>query len=110
LTVCQGGATIIYMSHELEKNLNLISRELPLFREKYHVEQMGIFGSVARGSSTSTSDVDILVQFSKPIGIFAFLDLEQDLVDLLGKRIDLVTKQSLKSIIRDSILSEVVYV
>ncbi|KGG79472.1 nucleotidyltransferase [Caloranaerobacter azorensis H53214] len=76
--------------------------------EKYHVKRIGIFGSYARGEQTECSDVDILVEFSRPIG-WEFIDLKYYLEDLLNMKVDLVTVNALKPQIKDKILKEVVY-
>ena len=97
------------MTMELQKNLKIINAHRRTLKNKYHVGEIGIFGSVAKGISRAGSDVDIVVQFSKPIGMFAFLELEEYLGDVLGKKVDLVTKQSLKPLIKEEILSTAVY-
>ena len=74
----------------------------------YGVAQIGVFGSCARGEAGEGSDVDILVEFERPIGFFKFLDLEERLGEWLGARVDLVTRASLKPRIGERILSEVV--
>ncbi|MEK7577362.1 MAG: nucleotidyltransferase family protein [Patescibacteria group bacterium] len=76
----------------------------------YDVKRLGIFGSVVHGDATGQSDLDMLVEFTKPIGMFRFLDLEEALSHLLGSKIDLVTPGALKTLIRDEILQETVYV
>jgi len=73
------------------------------------VRRLGIFGSVARGNQTVSSDVDILVDFTHPLGLFRFVELENHLSQLLGKPVDLVTKNALKPIIKDQILQETIY-
>jgi len=88
-----------------------IKAKLPFLAERYHVKKMGIFGSVARGDDTKKSDIDILVEFDEEaIGMFDFIRLENFLSDLLGKKVDLVSKGGLKSIIKDRILKETIYV
>jgi len=77
---------------------------------EYSVKTLGLFGSVARGEQTDQSDIDLLVEFSRPVGFVTFMRLEEFLSDRLGKRVDLVTADSLKQVIRQDILSEVVYV
>jgi len=71
---------------------------------------MGVFGSFARGDQRKNSDIDILVEFSKPIGFFEFLEVEEYLSKILGKKVDLVTNNALKPAIRQDILNDVVYV
>jgi len=79
-----------------------------MLKETYNVEEIGIFGSYARGEETEESDIDILVEFNKPIG-WEFVDLKQYLEQILGKDVDLVTKKALKPQIKDFILKEVIY-
>ncbi|MFA4825332.1 MAG: nucleotidyltransferase family protein [Methanoregula sp.] len=77
---------------------------------EYSVKTIGVFGSVARNEQTEQSDVDLLVEFSKPVGFVTFMRLEHFLSDRLGKRVDLVTPDTLKAVIRQDVLSEVIYV
>ena len=71
---------------------------------------MGIFGSVVKDSQTSTSDIDILVEFSQSIGMVKFLQLENSLQKLLGAKVDLVTRKALKKHIGQQILKEIQFV
>lgn len=73
----------------------------------YGVAAIGIFGSYVRGEATAESDIDILVEFDKPIGFFRFLELEEKLSGWLGAPVDLVTKAALKPNIGRHILEEV---
>ncbi len=77
---------------------------------EYGVAAIGIFGSYARGEATAGSDIDILVEFSRPIGFFKFLELEEKLAGWLGAPVDLVTKAALKPHIGQNILKEVAMV
>lgn len=76
--------------------------------EALGVASLAIFGSVARSDEDTTSDVDILVRFSKPVGMFEFLDVKAYLEDLLGSSVDLVTEDALKPQLRERILAEAV--
>lgn len=76
----------------------------------YGVKTIGIFGSVVRGEQTETSDIDILVEFEKPVGFIKFIQLENRLAQLLGAKIDLATQKSLKPHIGKKIIQEVQYV
>lgn len=76
----------------------------------YSVRTIGVFGSVARSEQTDQSDIDLLVEFDKPVGFVTFMMLEHFLSEKLGGHVDLVTADSLKPVIRDGILSEVIYV
>ena len=70
------------------------------------VKSLKLFGSVVRGEARPGSDIDILVEFAKPIGLLAFIRLKQRLAELLGRPVDLVTPEALKPPLRDGILSE----
>lgn len=83
---------------------------MPLLRERYRVERLGLFGSVLRGEDDKKSDIDIVVEFSKPVGFFDFIRLENFLSDLLGRKVDLVTKKALKEPIKKDVLKETSYV
>ena len=74
----------------------------------YHVLSIGIFGSYAHGQADTKSDLDILVEFSQTPNLFQMMDLEDELSDLLGIQIDLVTRRSLRGEIGRRILAEVV--
>ena len=73
---------------------------------RFHVANIGVFGSFSRGEETGSSDVDILVEFSEPVG-WEFFDLKEYLEEILGRSVDLVTKNALKRQIKDRILEEV---
>ena len=64
----------------------------------------------SRGDERGGSDIDMLVEFSKPVGFFKFIELEEFLGKLTGKKVDLVTKKALKPAIKNEILQEVSYV
>jgi hypothetical protein len=78
--------------------------------KEYSVKTIGVFGSVARDEQTGQSDIDLLVEFSKPVGFVTFMRLENFLSEQLGNKVDLVTSDSLKPVIRLDVLSEVIYV
>jgi hypothetical protein len=76
--------------------------------DQYGVGSISLFGSIARGEATETSDVDLLVEFSKPIGLFQFVALKRALEETLGRPVDLATRSSLKPQLRERILKEAV--
>ncbi len=87
-----------------------IKRTEPLLRKKFRVKKIGIFGSYSRGEQRKRSDLDILVEFFEDPSLFKFIGLENYLSDILGIKVDLVMKNSLKPNIGKQILSEVIYV
>lgn len=98
------------MTDALLKNIELISKNCSELKEKFGVKKIGIFGSFARDEQKKTSDIDILVELEKPIGIFQFLDLEEYLSKLLKRKVDLVTKKAIKKTIQKAVLKETIYV
>jgi uncharacterized protein len=78
-------------------------------RERFSVKDIGVFGSYVKGKQHARSDIDVLVEFEKPVGLFDFMALEEYLSSLLGAKVDLVSKKALKPKIGERILSEVIY-
>jgi len=77
--------------------------------ERLGVSRLALFGSVARDEAREDSDIDVLVEFSKPVGLFEFLRLDFYLEELLGSHVDLVTPDALKAKLRERILHEAIY-
>jgi uncharacterized protein len=98
-----------------EKKMNkeeigvIFKKHKPILSTKYYVNKIGIFGSYSRNEQTETSDIDVLVEFSRPVGFFKFLDLKDYLESICGKSVDLVTPRALKPYFRDQILDEVIF-
>lgn len=95
------------------KNLAEIKKLLelhkPVLKNKYNIKNIGLFGSIVRGENTKTSDVDILVEFEKPIGL-DFVSLADDLEEILGVKVDLVTPGSIKPGMMKYIKQDLIYV
>jgi uncharacterized protein len=72
------------------------------------ITSVQLFGSIARDHLTPESDIDILIEFDRPIGAFQFLDIQAYLEDVLGRRVDLVTPRAIKPRMRERILAEAV--
>jgi hypothetical protein len=75
--------------------MNLLRKQLPYLQEKYGVQRMAIYGSFAKGNQTRKSDVDILIESMKPLGL-EFVELAYHLEKILKKRVDLATFDTLK--------------
>jgi hypothetical protein len=88
--------------------LEILARHRDELRE-YGVESLALFGSVSRGEETAESDVDILVEFFRPVGMLAFIRLQHRLAEILGRRVDLVTPKALRPAWRERILNEAVH-
>ena len=88
----------------------LLQRHKEAFREQYGLKEIGIFGSYVRGEQGDESDLDVLIELERPIGFVRFMRLENALSQLLGVRVEIVTKKALKPHIGKRILEEVRYV
>ena len=77
---------------------------------RHGVKSLAVFGSVARGEAKADSDLDVLVEFNRPVGLFEFIRLKYLLEELTGCRVDLVTPDAIRPGMRDNILSEAHYV
>lgn len=102
------------MKNKGKKNIEEIEKTLreckPLLEKGFKVKEIGIFGSYLRREQKERSDLDILVEFSEPIGLFNFIELEDFLMKKLGVKVDLVMKDALKPRIKDKVIKEALYV
>jgi predicted nucleotidyltransferase len=92
--------------NQLKNILAGYKREL---REKYHVKELGIFGSYVRGEETQSSDLDIVVELEEPIGL-EFVTLAEELESLLGLKVDLISANAIRPRMMELIKEELVYV
>lgn len=96
-----------------ETVINVLREEYPYLAAEYGVKRLGVFGSHARGLATEAIDVDLVVEFARPIG-FRFIEFTEYLESLLGKKVDVLTPAGIQGIrierIARSIQESVVYV
>jgi len=93
---------------DLKQIQSILSKHKEELRRKYNVKEIGVFGSYVGGSRRNQADIDILVEFEEPIGFFKFLEMEERISEILGVKVDLVTKNALKPRIGEHILKEVI--
>ena len=86
--------------------LKILADHRDELRQQFGVKSLALFGSVARDEATETSDVDLLVAFARPVGLFGLYALQDYLVQLLGCAVDIGTLDSLKPRIRARVLAE----
>ena len=78
-------------------------------QKQFGIKSLGLFGSYAKGNADKKSDIDMLVEFSKTPTMFKFIRLERKLSKILGIKVDLVTRNALKPLIKESILQETIF-
>ncbi len=90
-----------------EKILGLLQANYPFLAGEFGVSKIGLFGSFAKGQPDETSDVDIVVEFDRPIG-FRFVDLAEYLENLLGRKVEVLTPAGIQGIRIDSVAKSIV--
>lgn len=86
----------------------ILKQQKTFLKEQYYVNKIGVFGSYAREEQTDESDIDILVEFNRPVG-FEFIELKYHLESVFNKQVDLVTINGLKPSMKEDILNEVLF-
>lgn len=92
------------------KNVSVLLKRHQAELHQRGVKSLAVFGSLARGEATPASDIDVLVEFDRPVGLFEFIRLKLYLEELTGRHVDLVTPDALRPAMRAKILREAVNV
>lgn len=79
-------------------------------KENYHADVIGLFGSFVRGEEKDTSDIDILVEFDEAADLFDFVGLSIFLEEKLGRKVDVVPRDTVRPELKEIILKEAVSV
>jgi len=90
--------------------LSKLSAKIAEIRQRFFVESLFIFGSIARDEAGDKSDIDVLVYFDRPATFDLFMDLKFYLEDLLNMNVDLVTGQAMRPQVRKAIEGELINV
>jgi hypothetical protein len=97
-------------TRSLKKMLEVLHQQIPMLAERYDVEKLEVFGSYVRDEQKKDSDIDLLITFKRAPSLLTFIAIENYLSDLLGVKVDLVMKDSLKPKIGEHILREAISV
>ena len=76
--------------------INILKANKPALSEKYHISELGLFGSFARGDFNEQSDIDILVDFNSKIDGYEYIRLAHEFEDIFKQKIDMVSRRSIK--------------
>ena len=90
--------------------LQILKQKQAELTKQFGVKSLSLFGSVARNEAATTSDVDLLVEFNRPVGYFGLFALQEYLEKLLGCPVDLGTPHSLKPYLRERVMGELIRV
>jgi len=94
---------------QLSEIMQVLQQLKPELSRRFHVQSLGLFGSVVRDDFSPTSDIDIIVDFDRAVGI-EFIDLADYIENCLQKRVDLVSRRGVKDKYFKAIEPEIVYV
>lgn len=89
-----------------EKIINKLRQELSFLKKEFRIKRIGLFGSFAKGTPQEESDIDIIVEFEKSIGL-AFMDLADYLENLFDKKGNILTPEGIRSIRVEKIAQEI---
>lgn len=76
------------------------------YLQKYHVKEIGLFGSFARNEASKESDIDVLVEYSRGTTILDIVKMKIELCELTGRKIDLVSKRAVRKRIMENIKAD----
>ena len=88
--------------------LDKLKKQVAGILNKYPIAKAALFGSYARGEENKSSDIDILIETSKPISLFVILKIERELQQLTKRKIDIVEYSAIKPSIRKNVLSDAI--
>ena len=80
--------------------IEILSRHRKELESKYKIKRLKIFGSYAEGKQTEKSDLDLIVEFSEPPTLIELVRIEEELSELLGVKVDLLTEESISPFIK----------
>ena len=95
----------------LKEVKDFLLKNKPLLQDKFGVRKTGLFGSIVKGRERESSDIDVLIEFKEGSETFKnYMGLKFYLEDNLGRKVDLVIKETLKPTIKQDVIREAVYV
>ena len=98
-----------YLDEVIEK----IKLHYPYLSSEFGIKRIGVFGSIAKKTEGEESDIDLIVEFERPIGL-KFMRLVEYLEELLGRKVDVLTKDGVQSIrvkrVSEEIEKDIIYV
>jgi predicted nucleotidyltransferase len=93
---------------KIDQIITELKEDKPILEKKYSVKNLEVFGSYVHDEQKKNSDLDVLVEFSRTVDLFKYIELENYLSEKLGIKVDLIMKDTLKPRIKDRILNEAI--
>lgn len=93
---------------DLRQNIQVPDKKIKAFCQRHHIQKLAFFGSILGNQFKPGSDIDVLVEFDPEHipGLVSFIGMEMELAEILGRKVDLNTPQSLSPYLRDRVLAE----
>lgn len=89
-----------------EEIIQKIKNQFPYLSARFGVKRIGLFGSVAERMETGESDIDLIVEFDRPIGL-KFISMVEYLEGIFGRKVDVLTREGLRSIRIEAVSSDI---
>ena len=97
----------------LDEVIRKIKSQYPYLSSEFGIKRIGVFGSVARKADRDQSDIDLVVEFERPIGL-KFMGLAEYMEKLFGRKVDILTKDGIRNIrvkrVSTDIEKDIIYV
>ncbi|MFT4152710.1 nucleotidyltransferase family protein [Parafilimonas sp.] len=93
----------------LHQYRQILAQQKEQLLKNYPIKTLGLFGSVVRNDFTPESDIDVIVEFTRPVGM-EFIELAEDLEKIFHRKVDLVSRKGLRTQTFDFIKEEIQYV
>ncbi len=98
------------MVQDKEEILKMLKKLKAEIKKNYKVKKIGLFGSYVNNKQKETSDIDFLIEFEDDADLFHYIGLSLFLEDHFNRKVDVISKPTLKKELREQILQEVIYV
>jgi len=92
----------------LQQIVNTLRQHKPELQKRYPISRLGVFGSYARGEANESSDIDIAVEITGPMGL-NFVQMADEIENLFGKKTDVVPLRSIKPQYLESVKKDIIY-
>jgi len=110
---CRATVTVSQRASDMNAAIESLRKAMPELAARYGVKRLALFGSFVRGEQEATSDIDMVVELKRPLGL-EFVDLAERLERAVGRKVDLLTPAGVESIrvpaVRKRIKEDLVYV
>lgn len=97
------------MNYNIERHKELYEKVISILR-KHGIKKILVFGSYARGEATPKSDLDLIVEFPKGTSLLDHIGIENDLIEKLKIKVDLISKNGISPYLKDDIMKEAIVI